>query len=201
MHWADARQAARDTVKPLEAVELPLDGALGLALASPVRALVALPGYDNSAMDGYAVAGTGPWTVVGVVRAGGAPHPSPLPPGTAVEIATGAPVPPGTRAVLPVEHSVHKGRRVTGTVADGKHVRRRGEDCPEGRELLGTATTVTAAGLGVAAQAGHDTLLVHRRPRVAVVVTGDELETSGRPRPGRVRDAIGPMLPDRKSVV
>ncbi|HEY2058075.1 MAG TPA: hypothetical protein VGH57_06855 [Amycolatopsis sp.] len=70
MHWAEARQAARDAVKPLEAVELPLADALGMALASPVRA-------------------------------GGAPHPSPLTPGTAVEIATGAPVPPGTRAVLP----------------------------------------------------------------------------------------------------
>ncbi|SEO87067.1 molybdopterin molybdotransferase MoeA [Amycolatopsis saalfeldensis] len=195
MHWAEARQTARDAVKPLESVELPLADALGMALASPVRALVALPGHDNSAMDGYAVAGPGPWTVAGAVRAGGAPHPSPLTPGTAVEIATGAPVPPGTRAVLPVEHAVHKGRRVAGTVPDGKHVRRRGEDCPEGRELLGTATTMTAAGLGAAAQAGHDTLLVHRRPRVAVVVTGDELETSGRPRPGRVRDAIGPMLP------
>ncbi|HEY3707771.1 MAG TPA: hypothetical protein VGL64_00240 [Amycolatopsis sp.] len=81
MHWAEARQAARDTVKPLEAVELPSAGALGTALASPVRALVALPGYDNS-------------------------------------------------AVLPVEHSVHKGCRVSGSVADGKHVRRRGEDRP-----------------------------------------------------------------------
>ncbi|QRP49852.1 molybdopterin molybdotransferase MoeA [Amycolatopsis sp. FDAARGOS 1241] len=193
--WAEARRIARDAVKPLEAVELPLAEALGRALASPVRALTAMPAYDNSAMDGYAVAGPGPWTVVGAVRAGGEPYPGVLAPGTAIEIATGAPVPPGTQAVLPVEYAVHSGRRVAGEVASGKHVRRRGEDCPEGEELLATSTTVTAAVLGAAAAAGHDTLLVHRRPRVSVVVTGDEVQTSGVPAPGRVRDAIGPMLP------
>ncbi|WIX76371.1 molybdopterin molybdotransferase MoeA [Amycolatopsis carbonis] len=193
--WAEARRIARDAVKPLEAVELPLGEALGRALASPVRALVPMPAYDNSAMDGYAVAGPGPWTVVGAVRAGGAPYAGVLAHGTALEIATGAPVPAGTRAVLPVEHAVHSGRRVSGTVASGKHVRRRGEDWPEGAELLTTSTTVTAAVLGAAAAVGHDTLLVHRRPRVSVVVTGDEVQTSGLPRPGRVRDAIGPLLP------
>ncbi|HWD05214.1 MAG TPA: molybdopterin molybdotransferase MoeA [Amycolatopsis sp.] len=193
--WAEARRIARDAVKPLEAVELSLAEALGRALASPVRALVPMPAYDNSAMDGYAVAGRGPWTLVGAVRAGGEPYPGVLAPGTGIEIATGAPVPPGTSAVLPVELAVHSGRRVSGEAVPGRHIRRRGEDCPEGQELIATATTVTAAVLGAAAAVGHDTLLVHRRPRVSVVVTGDEIQASGVPEPGHVRDAIGPMLP------
>lgn len=77
----------------------------------------------------------------------------------------------------------------------GRHIRRRGEDWSAGEELVPAGSLVSPAVLGLAAGAGHDTLLVHRRPRVAVIVTGDELLHSGRPRPGRVRDAIGPMLP------
>lgn len=77
----------------------------------------------------------------------------------------------------------------------GKHIRRRGEDWSAGDELVPAGSRTTPAVLGLAAAAGHDTLLVHRRPRVAVIVTGDELLHAGPPRPGRVRDAIGPMLP------
>ncbi|WP_158840192.1 molybdopterin molybdotransferase MoeA [Saccharothrix deserti] len=191
--WTEARQAARQAGKPLDVVELPLSQALGAVLASPLRALAAVPSFDNSAMDGYAVAGRGPWTVVGRVRAGGVA--GSLRDGQAVEIATGAPVPCGADAVLPVEHAQTAGALVMGDVQPGRHIRRVGESCPEGELLLPTGAVVTPAVLGLAASVGHDTVAVHRRPRVAAVLTGDEVVTEGVPGIGRVRDAIGPVLP------
>lgn len=206
MPWTLARQTARDVAKPLDAVELALPDAAGLALASAVRALASQPTCDTSAMDGYAVAGPGPWTVVGRVAAGD-PVPGPLAVGEAFGVATGAAVPDGSDFVLPVERcSVdgavlsdaecqHSDNRTCRTPSAGEHVRRRGEDWSAGDELVPAGSRITPAVLGLAAAAGHDTLLVHRHPRVAVIVTGDELLHAGPPRPGRVRDAIGPMLP------
>lgn len=234
--WQAARQAARDAAKPLEAVEVPLADALGATLAEPLTARTPMPAFDTSAMDGYAVAGHGPWILVGHVRAGGRTLPAsanhhrtadglargqavgsatgaPVPPsadavlpieqatrsglaqGQAVGIATGAPVPPGTDAVLPVERATQIGLTVVGEVRVGQHVRRAGEDCAYGQELLPAGTVVSPAALGLAAAVGHDVLLVHRRPRVAVVLTGDEVVRAGTPGMGQVRDAIGPVLP------
>jgi len=193
--WAQARRIAREVARPLDPVEAPLAEALGAALTRPLVALSPLPAYDAAAMDGYAVAGTGPWHVAGRVLAGDPRPPAPLPPGYAVEIATGAVVPTGADAVLPYERATRHGQTVTGEIEPGRHIRRRGEDCPAGREVLPAGTVVSPALLGLAASLGHDTLTVHRRPRVGVVVTGAELRTSGLPAPGQVRDAIGPMLP------
>ncbi|HWO67294.1 MAG TPA: molybdopterin-binding protein, partial [Umezawaea sp.] len=223
--WPEARQAARDAAKPLEAIEVPLPAALGATLAEPLTAHTPMPAFDTSAMDGYAVAGRPPWTLVGEVRAGGRwvpvvprevnggadgttsrdvdPTSAPgcrteqpvLPPGRAVAISTGAPVPRGADAVLPVERSARVGMTVVGEVRAGQHIRRAGEDAERGRELLGAGVVVSAAALGLAAAVGHDVLLVHRRPRVAVVLTGDEVIRRGTPGVGQVRDAIGPVLP------
>ncbi|GAA3140420.1 hypothetical protein GCM10020001_073780 [Nonomuraea salmonea] len=77
----------------------------------------------------------------------------------------------------------------------GRHIRRRGEDIAEGAVVLGAGTVVTPVTLGLAAALGHDVLEVRPRPRVAVLVTGDEVVDAGLPAPGRVRDAIGPFLP------
>jgi molybdopterin molybdotransferase len=193
--WTDARQAARDAAKPLDAVDVALADALGSALAEPIRAHTAVPSFDTSAMDGFAVCGVAPWSLVGHVRAGGRPHNAVLRPGHAVEISTGAPVPPGADAVLPVERAIRVGVTIVGEVRVGQHVRRAGEDCARGHELLPDGTVVSPAVLGLAAAAGYDVLRVHRSPRVAVVITGDELVLSGSPEVGRVRDAIGPVLP------
>lgn len=195
MPWTLARQTAREAAKPLEAVEVPLADGLGLALASGVRALASQPACDTSAMDGYAAAGPGPWTIVGRVAAGDPVPAVVLGSGEAFGVATGAPVPDGSDLVLPVEICTVDGARLDGEGVPGKHIRRRGEDWSAGDELVPAGSLVTPAVLGLAAGAGHDTVLVHRRPRVAVIVTGDELLHSGPPRPGRVRDAIGPMLP------
>ncbi|GLY46957.1 molybdopterin molybdotransferase MoeA [Lentzea sp. NBRC 102530] len=219
MPWKLARQTARRAAKPLDAVELPLPDSLGLALASAVRALASQPTCDTSAMDGYAVCGAGPWAVVGRVAAGEPVPQAVLPAGEAFGVATGAPVPPGTASVIPVELCVLDGNSLHHAVAaprasgqapaarhspprpsspplpPGKHIRRRGEDWSAGDELVPAGSPITPALLGLASAAGHDTVLAHRRPRVAVIVTGDELLHSGPPTPGRVRDAIGPMLP------
>ncbi|SFR06657.1 molybdopterin molybdotransferase [Lentzea waywayandensis] len=238
MPWTLARQTAREAAKPLDPAELALPDALGLALASAVRALTSQPTCDTSAMDGYAVAGPGPWTVVGRVAAGDPVPPVLLRRGEAFGVATGAPVPDGSGSVLPVElcsidgaqlretqnalapddrrtaptpHNhqqpahPHDGpppanrhdhpARATSKTPLGRHIRRQGEDWSAGDELIPAGALISPAVLGLAAAVGHDTLLAHRRPQVAVIVTGDELLHTGPPRPGRVRDAIGPMLP------
>jgi molybdopterin molybdotransferase len=192
--WAEARRIAQQAGARLDHVELALPESLGFALAEPLAARSPLPSYDAAAMDGYAVAGCGPWRITGRVLAGD-PVPVALLRGCAVEIATGATVPADAEAVLPYERAIVLGDVVAGEIAYGKHIRRSGEDCAAGRELLRAGTVVTPPVLGLAASVGHDRLVVHRRPRVGVVITGAELLTRGLPAPGRVRDAISPMLP------
>ncbi|MFJ9460691.1 molybdopterin molybdotransferase MoeA [Kitasatospora sp. NPDC101447] len=203
MTWERARTTARNSAgRPLPAVARALSEALGHTLAEPLTALTDLPPFDTSAMDGWAVAGPGPWRLRGGgVLAGDAPT-GPLQHGTAVPIATGAPLPPGATAVLRYEHG-------GSTLADdavlhhltpdgpatGRDVRPRGQECRHGDVLLPAGTAVTPVVLGLAAAAGYDRLTVHRRPTVELLVLGDELMTSGLPAAGRVRDALGPLLP------
>ncbi|MEU3692090.1 molybdopterin molybdotransferase MoeA [Streptomyces narbonensis] len=197
---ARAGQAGRGTRGPLD---VPLGAALGRVLAGPLLALTDLPSFDTSAMDGWAVAGTGPWTVreEGAVLAGHAPA-AVLADGEAVRIATGARVPAGTTAVIRTEHS----RTERGEVAPGpllhalrevrtrQDIRPRGQECRAGDRLLPAGSAVTPAVLGLAAAAGYDALPVLPRPRVEILVLGDELLTAGLPHEGLIRDALGPML-------
>ncbi|MEW9337205.1 molybdopterin molybdotransferase MoeA [Streptomyces tanashiensis] len=198
--WERAGELARESAgPPLPAVTRGLAEALGHALAAPLRALTDLPPFDTSAMDGWAVAGPGPWRP----RAGGVlagEEPGPLGAGTAVRIATGAPVPAGASAVLRREHGEIEestgllSEHPAGTAVPGRDIRPRGQECRTDDVLLPAGTTVTARVLGLAAAAGYDRLAVHRRPTVELLVLGDELLDSGPPRNGRVRDALGPLL-------
>ncbi|MGN4161349.1 molybdopterin-binding protein [Streptomyces sp. NEAU-PBA10] len=178
-------------------LELPLAEALGLVLARPLAALTDLPPFDTSAMDGWAVAGPGPWRVRpdGVLagQSGGA-----LADGEAVRIATGARVPRDVTAVLRSEHGsldAHGGLHPQREVVHGQDIRPRAQECRTGDTLLPAGSAVTPAVLGLAAAAGYDTLAVHARPTVDLFVLGDELLTRGLPRDGLIRDALGPMLP------
>jgi molybdopterin molybdotransferase len=189
-----ARDVAAAAASPLEAADMPLGEARAAVLAVPLRARAALPGCDTAAMDGYAVAGPGPWAVVGRVLAGGVES-AEISDGQAVEIGTGAPVPRGSAAVIPYERATRAASTVDGVLGPGRHIRWRGEDVPEGAEVLPAGTPVTPVVQGLAAGLGYDVLRVRRRPRVAVLVTGDEVATSGVPGRGRVRDAVGPVLP------
>ncbi|WP_225845066.1 molybdopterin molybdotransferase MoeA [Streptomyces sp. HPF1205] len=206
MPWSEARRVARTAGRLLGARVEPLgERALGMALARPLVALTDLPSFDASAMDGWAVAGPGPWRLTGQALAGQRPAGQPLPDGHAVRIATGAVLPSGATAVVRSEHGRTE-RRADGeewlrigaphlAPAPGQEVRRRGQECRAGEELLAAGTVVTPAVLGLAAAAGYDELPVTARPTVDVLVLGDELLDRGLPRDGRVRDALGPMLP------
>src|SRR5690606_1237796 len=112
--------------------------------------------------------------------------------------ATGARVPPDTTAVLRSEYgrTDAQGRlHALCEAGHGKDIRPRGQECRSGDQLLPPGTLVTPAVLGLAAAAGYDALTVVPRPRVDVLVLGDELLTEGLPHGGRIRDALGPMLP------
>jgi molybdopterin molybdotransferase len=204
--WEAAREAARRAAGPGHPVTVPSAQALHRVLAAPLTALTDLPPFDTAAMDGWAVAGPGPWTADGdgaaAVLAGHAAG-APLPDGHAVRIATGARVPAGATAVVRSEHCREPGaggrlRLAPGApqhaAGHGTDVRPRGQECRSGDVLLPAGTRVTPAVLGLAAAAGYDELTVVPAPRAEVLVLGDELLTEGRPRDGLVRDALGPML-------
>ncbi|MFF2522537.1 molybdopterin molybdotransferase MoeA [Streptomyces liangshanensis] len=211
--WADARAVAGSSGRATPAARarhVPLAHALGEVLAEPLAALTDLPSFDTSAMDGWAVAGPGPWVVrtpEGTPVRGDAAERSgilaghgesvPLPDGAAVRIATGARVPPEATAVIRSEHArtddtghLHAER----PVVPGQDIRSRGQECRSGEPLLPAGALVTPAVLGLAAAAGYDALLTVPRPTVEVLVLGDELLTEGLPRDGFIRDALGPML-------
>jgi molybdopterin molybdotransferase len=167
--------------------------ALGRVLAAEVRASIAVPGADNSAMDGYAmraadvpVAGT----VLPVSQRIPAGHVGqPLRPGTAARIFTGALVPEGADAVVLQEQceAADEGRavRVNTVPAPGLAIRRRGEDVADGAVVLTAGQRLSPQALGLAASVGVGELPVLRRPRVAILCTGDELAMPGEPlKPG-----------------
>jgi molybdopterin molybdotransferase len=192
--WASARAAAHLIASRLEAEQAPVDELDGRVLGVDMHALCQLPSFDSSAMDGWAVSGEGPWRIVGDVAAG---HPweQVLQPGETVRIATGAVVPAGADAVLRWEDATTGERTVSGDVRVGADIRPAGEECRVGDVVARAGTDVTPALAGFLAATGHDSAEVIRRPRVALLLLGDELLTKGVPERGRVRDSLGPQLP------
>jgi molybdopterin molybdotransferase len=149
-------------------------------------------------MDGWAVAGPGPWDVRDQGVLAGHAEPQPLGDGEAVLIATGARVPPDATAVLRSEHGRTDAQarlHATREVVPGQDIRPRGQECRSGDQLLPVGSLVTPAVLGLAAAAGYDTVTAVPRPRAEVLVLGDELLAAGLPHDGLIRDALGPMLP------
>jgi molybdopterin molybdotransferase len=175
-------------------VEVPLAEADGLTLAEPLTARAALPAFPTSSVDGFAVRGPGPWHIVGRVLAGQFARPLGAD-GVCVEIATGAMVPAGTSAILRVEDSVAAVDVVRGEPRAPREWRETGEEAAAGEVLLPAGTTVTPGVVGLAAACGYDTVAVRPAPRVATRVFGDELQVSGLPGDGRVRDSLGPQVP------
>jgi molybdopterin molybdotransferase len=195
--WAQARAQvyAAGQADALRPIDRPLASADGLTLAEPLTTLTDLPAFATSSVDGWAVRGTGPWRVVGRVLAGGTPPPL-TDDGTAVEIATGAMLPAGAGEVLRIEESTRTDDgRVVGTPRTTPEWRAPGEEAYAGEELLPAGTPVGPGVIGLAASCGYDLLRVRPAPRAALLVFGDELLTSGPPKAGQVRDALGPAVP------
>jgi molybdopterin molybdotransferase len=198
--WPKARMLAAQAT-PLPAQDVPLIDALGCVLAADLKALGDLPAADNSAMDGWDVAGSSPWRVMADLPAGGL-YADRLRAGQCVRIATGATVPDGTDAVVPVEESMGTTSGVRPAAVGSpesrrlrSHIRRAGEEATCGDILLPAGTLVTPPILGLAAAAGNDTLPVVPKARVDVFILGDELLDGGVSGAGRTRDALGPQLP------
>jgi molybdopterin molybdotransferase len=201
-----------------------LSEARGRILAEDVMSLTALPPWDNSAMDGYAIRAADVATasdaapvrleVVGEVRAGSAPDRD-VARGTAIRIATGAPIPPLADAVVQVELTTPadatgaptgaRGRDAAGplpssvlvheAVRVGTAIRKAGDDLPEAIAILAAGTRLGPAAIALAAGSGNESVSVHRRPRVGILATGDEVRVPGRPLgPAGIPDANGPGL-------
>lgn len=174
---------------PLAAQRVPLSSALGLTAAETVDAGLAVPGFDNSAMDGYAIraadtagANDKPVTLrlIDDLPAGSSPS-IPIRPGTAATIMTGAAVPPGCDAVVPWEDTEPgDGVVIVRRELDpGRNIRPRGEDVEEGSRIVENGQTLRPVHLGVLASTGRTHVSAHPRPRVAVLSTGDELVPPG----------------------
>ncbi|MBA3799558.1 MAG: molybdopterin molybdotransferase MoeA [Geodermatophilaceae bacterium] len=198
----DHRAAVADLFHPTPVEIVPLAQARGLVLAQDVASLTALPPFHNSAMDGYAVRAADVTSVpirlpVADDIPAGRTSVSPLEPGTAQRIMTGALLPPGADAIVPVEHTDARTDLVTiDTVpAHGVHIRSIGEDIAAGQVALRAGTVLFPAHLGLAAAIGHAGLPVYRRPRVVVLSTGSELVEPGIAlQPGQIYESNTALL-------
>jgi molybdopterin molybdotransferase len=209
---AEAQRQVLDGLCPLPALSLDLADAAGLVLAAPVRSALTVPAWDNSAMDGFAVrsADVGGATlaspvvlrVIGEVPAGRTPG-EVVGPGTALRITTGAMLPEGADTVVPVEDTdaepgaadLPASAAIRLAAQPGDNVRRAGSDVPEGAPLLPAGRACDPAAIALLAATGWAVAEVHRRPRLAVISTGDELVPPGqRLGPAQIHDSNSLML-------
>ena len=192
--------------RPLPPATVPLPEAAGLVAGADVECLVDLPGFDNSAMDGYAVRAADllgatsdapvRLSVVADLAAGDAPS-RVIGPGEAARIMTGAMIPEGVDTIVKVEDT-DAGMPLVGVLVEtplGTSIRRRGEDLPAGGPVVAAGTVLTPRHIGLLAAAGHASVAAHPRPRVAVVSTGAELVAPGEPvQPGQIHDSNSYLL-------
>jgi molybdopterin molybdotransferase len=192
--WDDARAIASTSFAQLKSERLPIALCIRRTLASNAKSLVDLPTYATSAMDGYAVSGSGPWQIIGEVKAG-LPMKTALESGQAVGIATGAVIPENTFGVIRWEVAQVNGDSLIGPVSKDGEIRPPAHECKAGDVIIESGTQLNPAMIGLLAAAGFDEIDVVVQPRVALVLLGDEIQLNGIPRDGLLRDALGPQLP------
>jgi molybdopterin molybdotransferase len=190
---SDAARAVIERVPRLGRELIPTGAAAGRILATDVVAARPLPGFDNSAMDGYAARSAelpGTLPVAGVVAAGQLDVP-PLPARAAVRIFTGAPIPPGADTVVIQEDATRDGDRIRLPASPaGDNVRVVGEDVAIGETALTAGTRLSPWDIGLLAALGATSVPVTRAPRVALIATGDELvDVTATPGPGQLVDS------------
>jgi molybdopterin molybdotransferase len=181
-----ARTMILESVIPLPPEAVSLLDVVGMVIAEDIRAPWDMPLWNNSAMDGFAVraedcvAGQ-TLTVDGYIPAGGSASGITVKPGGAVKIMTGAPAPVGCDAIVPIEETVEKNGKLilTGQVRPGDHLRIRGEDVSKGELVIAAGTALRPAEINMLASFGYRTAPVFRRPKVAILSTGDELVEPG----------------------
>ncbi len=186
LSFEEARALLLASVTRLPAEPALLADAAGRVLAEDLVGLEPLPGFDHSAMDGYAIDaktldGPGPWTLsVAGESSAGKPAP-PLAPATACRIFTGAAVPPGADAVIMQEQVTREGStvRFASRPKPGQNIRRAGEDLPRGAVAIAAGTRLLAGAVALGAMLDRAEVSVVRRPRVVVLCTGDELRPAG----------------------
>ena len=195
--WYLARQKSFEVANQLDSVNLPLIECLNKTLASNLTSLHPLPPFDTSMMDGYAVAGNGPWQEIGKILAGG--KDISISDGQCVAIATGAKVPENTFAVVRHEHAEVMNNLVKlkegFNLKQNQDIRKTGEEAQTGIEVLKKSTAINPAVLGLAASCGHDELNVIKNPKIDVLILGDELLDEGLPKDGKIRDSLSMQIP------
>ncbi len=193
LSFIEARTQILAAVAPLGIEQVALPSALLRVCADDITAPADLPPLDNSAMDGFAVRTADCTTgaslrITGYLPAGGELGVM-VEPGNAVRIMTGAPIPPGADAVIPWEECLETDDAITpqATVKSGQHIRWRGEDVASGSCVVATGTVIRPTQISMLASCGKALLPVFRRPRVAILSTGDELVELGQPSvPGQI---------------
>jgi molybdopterin molybdotransferase len=184
-----ARERILAGLRPTPSEIVPLGTAWNRVAADPVRARLTQPPADVSAMDGYGVRAADATLGATLAVIGSAPagHPftGSVGPGQAVRIFTGSVIPDGADGVLLQEDTTRTDDRITvhEAVGLGRHIRRAGQDFAAGDAVIPAGRKLTARDIGLAAAANHPWLTVHRRPRVAILATGDEIAMPGEPIP------------------
>ncbi len=187
--WTEAQQRVLANTPLLSEELVPVELAGGRMLSRSLDSPVDMPPFDNSAMDGYALAWSDPlpssWKVIGEIPAGSWPTQT-VGPGQAMRIFTGAPIPPGADTVIQQEWIEANGdtiRMTSGILKQGANIRGKATQIRNGEEALGVRTLMTPGAIGFLANLGLPTVPVYRRPVVDILVTGSELVKPGQDLP------------------
>lgn len=202
----EARRSILENTKVLESIEIPLTEAEGLVLSEDIISYVNLPYFTNSSMDGYALKSkdtkganeSSPVSlkIVGVIRAGDYPN-FPINNKEAAKIMTGAPLPEGADSVLMVEYTEEEEGivKIKRDVSPGESVRYEGEEIEKGEIALEMGAVLNPPSIGFLAELGIKNVKVYRKPRVALLVTGEEvIGFDEELKPGKIRDTNSLML-------